>query len=172
MTAAHKSIVLIGMPGAGKSTIGILLAKELGLDFIDTDISIQVRWGETLQQITDESGYMVLRDYEEQVLLSENIDHKVVATGGSAVYSDAGMARLKASATVIFLDVSLPALQQRVTNFNTRGIARRPEQSFEDLFAERSLLYQRYADIRIDCSNLGVNEALQAVLETLRDSAI
>ena len=172
MTAAHKSIVLIGMPGAGKSTIGILLAKELGLDFIDTDISIQVRWGETLQQITDESGYMVLRDYEEQVLLSENIDHKVVATGGSAVYSDAGMARLKASAKVIFLDVSLPALQQRVTNFDTRGIARRPEQSFEDLFAERSLLYQRYADIRIDCSNLGVNEALQAVLETLRDSAI
>jgi len=172
MTAAHKSIVLIGMPGAGKSTIGILLAKELGLDFIDTDISIQVRWGETLQQITDESGYMVLRDYEEQVLLSENIDHKVVATGGSAVYSDAGMARLKASATVIFLDVSLPALQQRVTNFDTRGIARRPEQSFEDLFAERSLLYQRYADIRIDCSNLGVNEALHAVLETLLDSAI
>jgi shikimate kinase len=172
MTAAHKSIVLIGMPGAGKSTIGILLAKELGLDFIDTDISIQVRWGKTLQQITDESGYMVLRDYEEQVLLSENIDHKVVATGGSAVYSDAGMARLKASATVIFLDASLPALQQRVTNFDTRGIARRPEQSFEDLFAERSLLYQRYADIRIDCSNLGVNEALQAVLETLRDSAI
>ena len=172
MTAAHKSIVLIGMPGAGKSTIGILLAKELGLDFIDTDISIQVRWGKTLQQITDESGYMILRDYEEQVLLSENIDHKVVATGGSAVYSDAGMARLKASATVIFLDVSLPALQQRVTNFDTRGIARRPEQSFEDLFAERSLLYQRYADIRIDCSNLGVNEALQAVLETLRDSAI
>ena len=172
MTAAHKSIVLIGMPGAGKSTIGILLAKELGLDFIDTDISIQVRWGKTLQQITDESGYMVLRDYEEQVLLSENIDHKVVATGGSAVYSDAGMARLKASATVILLDVSLPALQQRVTNFDTRGIARRPEQSFEDLFAERSLLYQRYADIRIDCSNLRVNEALQAVLETLRDSAI
>lgn len=172
MTAAHKSIVLIGMPGAGKSTIGILLAKELGLDFIDTDISIQVRWGKTLQQITDESGYMVLRDYEEQVLLSENIDHKLVATGGSAVYSDAGMARLKASATVILLDVSLPALQQRVTNFDTRGIARRPEQSFEDLFAERSLLYQRYADIRIDCSNLGVNEALQAVLETLRDSAI
>lgn len=172
MTAAHKSIVLIGMPGAGKSTIGILLAKELGLDFIDTDISIQVRWGKTLQQITDESGYMVLRDYEEQVLLSENIDHKVVATGGSAVYSDAGMALLKASATVIFLDASLPALQQRVTNFDTRGIARRPEQSFEDLFAERSLLYQRYADIRIDCSNLGVNEALQAVLETLRGSAI
>lgn len=172
MTTAQKSIVLIGMPGAGKSTLGILLAKELGLDFIDTDISIQVRWGKTLQQISDESGYMVLRDYEEQVLLCEAIDHKVVATGGSAVYSDAGMARLNASATVIFLDVSLPALKQRVKNFETRGIARRPGQSFEDLFAERSVLYHRYADVRIDCSHLGVNQALQAVLEVLRDPAI
>ena len=172
MTAAQKSIVLIGMPGAGKSTIGILLAKELGLDFIDTDISIQVRWGKTLQQITDESGYLVLRDYEEQVLLSDDIDHRVVATGGSAVYSEAGMARLKASATVIFLYVSLPVLERRVTNFNSRGIARRPEQSFEELFAERGELYQRYGDISIDCSHLSVNEALQAVLEALRDSAI
>lgn len=102
MATAQKSIVLIGMPGAGKSTIGILLAKELGLDFVDTDISIQVRWGKTLQEITDESGYKVLRDYEEQVLLSEDIDQRVVATGGSAVYSEAGMARLKANARVIF----------------------------------------------------------------------
>ena len=169
MTTAHKSIVLIGMPGAGKSTIGILLAKELGLDFIDTDIGIQVQRGKTLQQIADKCGYMQLRDYEEQVLLSENIDHKVVATGGSAVYSEAGMARLKASAMVIFLDVSLPALKQRVKNFETRGIARRPDQSFEDLFAERRVLYERYGAIRIDCSHLGVNEALQAILSVLED---
>ena len=80
-------VVLIGMPGAGKSTIGILLAKELGLDFLDTDISIQVQQGKTLQQISDQSGYMTLRQYEEQVLLSEDIAGKVVSTGGSAVYS-------------------------------------------------------------------------------------
>ncbi|MDG1311240.1 MAG: shikimate kinase [Porticoccaceae bacterium] len=167
MQAANKSIVLIGMPGAGKSTIGILLAKELGLDFIDTDVSIQVQQGRTLQQITDESGYMVLRDYEEQVLLREDISQKVVATGGSAVYSEAGMGRLKAHATVIFLDVSLPVLEQRVRNFDKRGVARRPEQSFADLFAERSALYQRYGDIRIDCSHLSVDEALQAVISAV-----
>ena len=168
MATAQKSIVLIGMPGAGKSTIGILLAKELGLNFVDTDISIQVRWGKTLQEITDESGYKVLRDYEEQVLLSEDIDQRVVATGGRAVYSEAGMARLKAKARVIFLDVSLPALKQRVRNFETRGVARRPDQSFEDLFAERRALYQHYADISLDCSHLGVNEALQAIVGRLQ----
>ena len=168
MATAQKSIVLIGMPGAGKSTIGILLAKELGLDFVDTDISIQVRWGKTLQEITDESGYKVLRDYEEQVLLSEDIDQRVVATGGSAVYSEAGMARLKAKTRVIFLDVSVPALKQRVRNFETRGVARRPDQSFEDLFAERRALYQHYADISLDCSHLGVNEALQAIVDRLQ----
>jgi shikimate kinase len=100
------------MPGAGKSTIGILLAKELGLDFLDTDISIQVQQGKTLQQISDQSGYMALRQFEEQVLLSEDIAGRVVSTGGSAVYSEPGMARLKNGATVVFLDVSLQQLEK------------------------------------------------------------
>ena len=125
------------MPGAGKSTLGILLAKELGLDFIDTDVSIQVREGKTLQHISDEKGYLALRDIEEQVLLTENITGKVVSTGGSAVYSDAGMAHLKQDSVVVFLDVPLAELEQRISNFSTRGIARRPDQSFDDLFDER-----------------------------------
>jgi shikimate kinase len=155
------------MPGAGKSTIGILLAKELGLDFLDTDISIQVQQGKTLQQISDQSGYMALRQFEEQVLLSEDIAGRVVSTGGSAVYSEPGMARLKTGATVVFLDVSLQQLEKRVNNFASRGIARRPEQSFADLFAERQLLYHQYADISIDCSNLSIDEVLQAVVAEL-----
>ena len=167
MTTAKQSIVLIGMPGAGKSTLGILLAKELGLSFTDTDVSIQVQQGKSLQQITDGSGYMVLRDYEEQVLLRENIEGSVVATGGSAVYSEAGMARLQANSVVVFLDLPLTELQKRVTNFDSRGIARRPDQSFADLFAERRALYQLYGEIRIDCSNLSIDEALQAVVRAL-----
>ena len=155
------------MPGAGKSTIGILLAKELGLDFLDTDVSIQVQQGKTLQQISDQSGYMALRQFEEQVLLSEDIAGRVVSTGGSAVYSEPGMARLKTGATVVFLDVSLQQLEKRVNNFASRGIARRPEQSFADLFAERQLLYHQYADISIDCSNLSIDEVLQAVVAEL-----
>ena len=155
------------MPGAGKSTLGILLAKELGLDFIDTDVSIQVREGKTLQHISDEKGYLALRDIEEQVLLTENITGKVVSTGGSAVYSDAGMAHLKQDSVVVFLDVPLAELEQRISNFSTRGIARRQDQSFDDLFDERSTLYQRYADIRLDCSSLSVDEVLQKTLAAL-----
>ncbi len=163
-----QSVVLIGMPGAGKSTIGILLAKALGLDFLDTDISIQVQHNLTLQQISDQSGYLVLRDYEEQVLLNEDIACKVVSTGGSAVYSELGMARLKASAVVVFLDVTLEQLEMRVKNFTERGVARRPEQSFADLFVERRALYQRYADISLDCSHLSIDEALQSVIAALK----
>ena len=107
MTNTADSIVLIGMPGAGKSTLGILLAKELGMDFVDTDVVIQVQEGKTLQQILDGSDYMHLRSIEEQVLLTEQIADKVVATGGSAVYSSEGMARLKENAPVLFLDVPL-----------------------------------------------------------------
>ena len=162
-----SSVVLIGMPGAGKSTVGILLAKEMGLDFVDTDISIQVRESKTLQQITDQSGYLVLRDIEEQVLLAENIIGKVVSTGGSAVYSEAGMAHLAQDSVVIFLDVPLAALEARISNFSSRGIARHLGQSFYDLFAERSVLYHRYANICVDCSALSIDDVLQKILRLL-----
>ena len=162
-----SSVVLIGMPGAGKSTLGILLAKEMGLDFVDTDISVQVRESNTLQQITDERGYLVLRDIEEQVLLAEEIIGKVVSTGGSAVYSEAGMAHLARDSVVIFLAVPLAALEARISNFSSRGIARRPDQSFDDLFAERSILYRRYADICVDCSDLSIDKVLQKTLRLL-----
>jgi len=163
-----NAVVLIGMPGAGKSTIGILLAKELGLDFIDTDISIQTREGKRLQTISDEQGYLALRNIEEQVLLAENVAGKVVSTGGSAVYSKDGMSHLKKNSVVIFLDVPLAELKQRITNFASRGIARRPDQSFDDLFEERCSLYQQYADIRVDCSNLKAHEVLEKVLQKTR----
>ena len=164
----HNGIVLIGMPGAGKSTLGILLAKELGLDFVDTDVAIQVREGRTLQAILDQSDYLQLRKIEEQVLLSEDITGKVVATGGSAVYSEAGMARLKQSATIVFLDVPLQELRQRIGNFASRGVARKPNQSLESLFHERCALYKKYADIRIDCDRQSLQQSLGSVLQQLQ----
>ena len=162
-----NSIVLIGMPGAGKSTVGILLAKELGMGFVDTDVAIQVREGLTLQEILDSSDYLKLRAIEEQVLLSEKIDGKVVATGGSAVYSEIGMARLKDCATVIFLDVPLQELEKRISNFDSRGIARKPNQSFESLFEERRELYNRYADISVNCHQQSLQQTLEKTLESL-----
>lgn len=164
------SIVLIGMPGAGKSTLGVLLAKKLGRDFIDTDLAIQVREGKTLQQILDQSGYLKLRAIEEQVLLSQDISNKVIATGGSAVYSSAAMQRLKQAGTIVFLDVPLDELRNRIYDYDQRGIARRPEQSFEELFSERRALYLKYANARIDCAGKNVDQILEEIIGTWRRS--
>jgi len=155
------------MPGAGKSTLGLLLAKQLGMDFVDTDIIIQVIHNKTLQQIISDSDYLTLRQYEQQVLLELETADKVIATGGSAVYSASGMAHLKANGTVIFLDLDLQQLTQRVTDFDSRGIAHRSDQNFEDLFAERRPLYQQYADIRIDCNGLSIDQCLQQITDKL-----
>jgi shikimate kinase len=167
MKRKQNSVVLIGMPGAGKSTLGVLLAKALGMGFVDTDVAIQVREGRTLQEILNASDYMTLRAIEEQVLLSAHIDGKVVATGGSAVYSEAGMQRLKAHATVVFLDVPLEELKKRISNFDSRGIARKPKQSLESLYEERCTLYRAYADIRVDCSQQSLEQSLQTVTQQL-----
>jgi shikimate kinase len=167
MNSKANSIVLIGMPGAGKSTLGVLLAKQLGLGFVDTDVAIQVREGQTLQEILDTSDYLNLRAIEEQVLLTEQIAGKVVATGGSAVYSAAGMARLKDNAKLVFLDVPLGELEKRISNFDSRGIARKPDQSLESLYEERCKLYRKYADIIVDCSQQSLEQSLQSVTQQL-----
>ena len=169
MNNTLDSIVLIGMPGAGKSTLGILLAKALGLGFLDTDIVIQIQEEKTLQEILDSSDYLQLRSIEEQVLLTEQVAGKVVATGGSAVYSREGMARLKESGSVVFLDVPLKALEQRISDFDSRGIASRPGQSLESLYNERCALYREYADITIDCSGQSLEETLQLVIKQIHD---
>lgn len=170
-----NNIILIGMPGAGKSTVGVLLAKELAKDFVDTDVLIQVKQKTTLQDILDKNGYMELRRIEEQVLLNTTFTNHVVATGGSAVYSQKGMEHLRANGLAIFMEVSIDVLRQRIHNYETRGIAKRPEQSFEELFEERRQLYLKYADLVIDC-NQGtpdiivdkVKEQLSTILGSLR----
>lgn len=167
MMEQRRGITLIGMPGAGKSTVGVLLSKRLALDFVDSDLAIQVREGRTLQQILDAGGHLRLRDIEAAVLLGIDPHGRVVATGGSAVYSDAAMRHLAAGSTIVYLDVALAELRRRITDYDTRGIARRPEQSFEELFAERTRLYQRYAGIRIDCADLGQEQLLDRIVAVL-----
>ena len=145
------NIVLIGMPGAGKSTIGVLLAKRRALDFVDTDLLIQLKIGDALQDIVNTDGYLALRDIEEEIISNLNPKNHVVATGGSAVYSDKAMKHLQDSSILVFLNVTFPEIKRRVTDFDSRGIAMRNDQTFEDLFNERLPLYQRYSDITIDC---------------------
>jgi shikimate kinase len=156
--------VLIGMPGAGKSTVGVLLAKKAARGFVDTDLLIQTSQGRTLQDIVDTDGYTVLRKIEEDVLLGLSVRNKVIATGGSAVYSDLAMAHLKADGVVVFLDVELATLERRVRDFSMRGLARRPDQSFAELFDERFALYTRYADITIKCDDLTHEQVCERII--------
>ncbi|UTW46525.1 shikimate kinase [bacterium SCSIO 12696] len=163
----QPGVILIGMPGAGKSTLGVQLAKELGFDFVDTDVSIQVHTGQTLQDIIDSSDYLNLRRIEEAVLLKTDCHDMVVATGGSAVYSDPGMNHLKQQGTVVFLDTPLEELRRRIHNYDSRGIARRPDQTLEDVFAERQALYEKYADITVLCDGLDQHQALESITKQL-----
>jgi len=159
-----SNIILIGMPGAGKSTLGVQLAKDSARDFVDTDVLIQLREHKTLQQIIDDSDYLHLRAIEEVVLLGLDCDNHIIATGGSAVYSSAGMAHLASLGQIVFLDTDLSELRQRIDNYETRGITRRPDQSFAELFRERQALYQQFADITVDCNS----SSQQAILVQLQ----
>ncbi len=159
-----SNLTLIGMPGAGKSTIGIILAKNLGLGFIDTDVLIQINQQKTLQQIIDASGHLKLRVIEEREILKINIENHVIATGGSAAYSQKAMSHLRSISKIIFLEVTLNKLQKRIHNFETRGIAKTKYQTFAELFSERQILYKKYADLTIDCNTLD-QEELAAKIE-------
>jgi shikimate kinase len=162
-----NNIVLIGMPGAGKSTNGLLLAKTLGKDFLDTDVLIQVCEGKTLQQIMDDTDYLTLRLIEEAALTSIDVQNTVIATGGSAVYSMVGMEKLKKNGTIVYLETPLKTLEQRIHDYETRGIAKHPDQSFDDLFCERSKLYNEHADIVIHCDQQPPEDVVHSVLSSL-----
>jgi shikimate kinase len=141
------NVILIGMPGSGKSTVGIQIAKTLGLEFIDTDIMIQTQEGRQLQDIQDNDGHVALRAIEEQILLSLDSSNALISTGGSAIYSDKAMQHLQSLGVIVFLDVSVDELERRISQQGPRGIASSEGQTFTDIYEERVPLYNRYADI-------------------------
>lgn len=170
MTKAKSNVVLIGMPGAGKSTLGVILARRLGLNFVDTDLLIQHREGQTLQEIVDQRGHQQLRAIEAQVLSTLKLQGYVIATGGSAVYSQTAMDALSADGLIVHLHVDLPIILTRVTDFDTRGIAREAGQTLEALYAEREALYRRYAQISVDVGTPDHERAADAVINALKQS--
>jgi len=159
-----QNIVLIGMPGSGKSTVGVILAKMLTRPYLDTDILIQLVEERSLQDIIDTDGYMVLREIEEGVLLGVKCENHVIATGGSAAYSKKAMEHLKKNSIIVFLDANLQTLRLRIHNYETRGLAKRPDQTFADLFKERFELYSRYADITVDSNRKSQDEVCQSII--------
>lgn len=166
---SKSNIVLIGMPGSGKSTVGIILAKMMAKNFVDTDVLIQLEENRTLQEIVDGEGHMALRHIEERVLLGVNHRHHVIATGGSAAYSHKAMNHLSRNGIIIFLNADLPCLRSRIQNYETRGLAKKPDQTFQDLFEERFQLYTRYADITVDCSQLSQEQVCWKIMSEIEE---
>ncbi len=162
-----KNITLIGMPGAGKSTIGVILAKSLLCDFTDTDLIIQKKTGKSLCQLLDEKGTEGFLQLENDIIFKESFLNSVIATGGSAVYGEEAMAKLKTESTVIFLDVSVSELEKRLSNIKTRGVAMKKGTTIKDLYNERLPYYQKYADITLDCTGLTAEECVDRIVSEL-----
>ena len=160
-----STISLIGMPGVGKSTVGVVLAKYAGLGFADSDLEIQSREGATLQAILDSRGFMALRAIEEEVLMALELEGRVIATGGSAVYSAAVMHHLAAAGPVVYLQADEALLKRRVVAGGPRGIASSPADSFATIFAERTPLYERYSDFSVGAAGVTAEEIAARILQ-------
>jgi shikimate kinase len=163
-TDCALNIILIGMPGAGKSTVGVLLAKRLGYHFVDTDLLLQAQQQTRLQQIIAQVGLDEFKRIEENVTCGLTATHSVIATGGSVVYSERAMSRLNTLGQVVFIDIPLAELRARVNDMDSRGLVIGPGESYEQLYIERQPLYKRYAEVTISGEGMTV-EAVAAAIE-------
>lgn len=160
-----NNIILIGMPGAGKSTVGVLLAKALGMDFVDTDLIIQLREGRRLQEMIDSDGLDYFLRTEDETIAALTAENSVIATGGSVVFGRNAMANLKALGKVIYLRAAFDTISARLSDITTRGVAMHSGQSLESVYLERSPLYEDYADIIVDVDAQSVEQTVAAIAE-------
>lgn len=163
----RDNIVLIGMPGAGKSTIGVILAKVLGKDFIDADLVIQKEEGRLLSQIIGEEGTEGFLEIEERINRGINPENAVIATGGSVVYGHLAMEHLRRIGTVIYLKLSYEAVAGRLRDIRGRGVVLREGQTLKELYEERVVLYEKYAHVVIEEDGFTVEETLEKTLQAL-----
>lgn len=161
------NIILIGMPGCGKSTVGVLLAKTLLLDFIDTDIVIQNKFKKALCDIINEHGNDYFKQSENEIISGLSFSNSVIATGGSAVYGKDAMSYLKSKGTVIYLKLPIEEITSRIKNIKTRGIVMQNGATISDLYSERLPLYEKYADITIDCAGLTAEECVSKIIDSI-----
>jgi len=167
-----KNIVLIGMPSAGKSTVGVILAKTLGMNFIDTDLVIQEKTGKLLQDIINQQGTESFLETEEDVVLSLKVNNTIVATGGSVVLCDKAIKHLKQSGIVIYLQIEFQEIVKRLDNITTRGVVLAKGQNLEAMYNQRVLLYESYSDIIIDCSNKAVEEIIFKIINIIKEEIL
>ena len=164
----RKNIILIGMPGCGKSTCGVLLAKIALMDFVDTDLLIQQKEGARLQSIIDTKGIEKFIEIENEVLKSVNMENAVISTGGSAIYSEEGMMHLKENGIVLFIKIDLKTVIERIKDFSMRGIVIRKGNTLEDLLIERTPYYEKYADIVVESTSADASENVEKMLDAIK----
>ncbi len=164
----QKNIVLIGMPGAGKSTVGVVLAKKLGFAFLDSDLVIQSREGKLLHEIIGEQGVEKFWSIEEAANLSIDARRTVIATGGSVIYGGRAMEHLGRSGIIVYLQLSCEEIARRLGDLNERGVTLREGQTLEMLYEERVPLYEQYAHITMDCERLSIREIVEEIVRKVR----
>ena len=164
----NMNIVLIGMPGCGKSTVGVLLAKSLLMHFVDTDLTIQSIYKKSLSAIIEDEGLDAFKRIENEVLASVETENAVIATGGSAVYGAEAMAHLGATGTVVHLDVPLATIKARLSDIKSRGVAIADGYTIDDLYAERAPLYKKYANVTVPCDGKTAEECVDAIVAALK----
>ncbi len=167
MDVTGRNIVLIGMPGVGKSTVGVLLAKALGRYFLDTDVFIQAAQGRSLQDIIDSEGLAAFCEIEEDYATCIDLTNAVVATGGSVVYSENAMQSLAEHGVIIHLDLPVEHIKQRLANLPTRGVVMEKGQTIRSLYDHRQPLYRKYAQITIDCTGKNHEQIVTEIAQTL-----
>ena len=158
-----NNIILIGMPGAGKSTIGVVLAKKIGYEFIDSDIVIQNRYKKILQELINEYGTDGFEKIENDVNKSLNPQNSVIATGGSAIYGKEAMEHFDSIGTVVYLNLPYEEIEQRLVNLEERGVTIKKGQTLKDLYNERIPLYKKYANLTIDCQGKTIREIVEEI---------
>ena len=159
------NIILIGMPGAGKSTVGVVLAKKLGYAFIDSDLVIQEKYGRLLHELIEENGVEGFWKIENDVNASLNTHRSIIATGGSAVYGAEAMEHLRTIGTVVYLQLPYEEVADRLGDLNARGVTLLPGQTLKDLYEERTPLYEKYAHVVISCSGKMLREIVAEIAE-------
>lgn len=163
-----NNVTLIGMPGSGKSTIGVVLAKILRYQFLDSDLLIQNEENRTLAEIIEQEGPERFKEIENRVNASIDVTDTVISPGGSVIYCEEAMEHLKAIGKVVYLKLSVESLSQRLGNLKGRGVLLKDGQSLQDLYEERVPLYEKYADYVVDEEGKDLEASLQAVLEIIK----
>lgn len=167
--SAKDNIVLIGMPGAGKSTVGVVLAKKLGYGFIDSDLVIQDTYGKLLHELITEYGVEGFWQLENTVNAGLEVQRSIIATGGSAVYGQEAMEHLREIGLVVYLKLSYEEIEHRLGDLNARGVTLREGQSLADLYGERIPLYEKYAHLTVDCDDKLLREIMQEIADWVKE---